>query len=361
VRRSRIAVAVGLPAAAAAGWFAARELDRRRIRSDPEYDRVFAPLDGREVAVTAPDGTRLHAEVFGPEGAPTIVLCHGWTCALRFWTYQIQDLTLDHRVVAWDFRGHGKGEPAASGDYSIDAFGDDLQAVLETTVAAGERALLAGHSMGGMTIVSWAGRHPDEVERRAAAAALVSTGMGDLLSESLVVRTPDRFKPASARIASAVFEAAAPLPPGPTPLMYRWTRYVALSAAATPAQVAFSERLIIDCKPDVRAACAATLSRLDLYKSIASVTVPTVVMVGERDKLAPPVHASKLNAMLPDPTELIVVPRYGHMLPLEAHDDVTGALRHLASAFSSSSSPVTASAGSTGNGPAPASASRSSA
>ena len=174
MRRSRLALAAGLGGAAAAAWFATRELDRRRIRDDPEYAHLYAPLDGREVTVIAGDGTRLHAEVFGPDGAPTIVFCHGWTCALRFWTYQIQALMPDFRVVAWDFRGHGGSDPAATGDYAIDAFGDDLQAVLEATVPAGQRALLAGHSMGGMAIVAWAGRHQDEVARRASATALIS-------------------------------------------------------------------------------------------------------------------------------------------------------------------------------------------
>jgi hypothetical protein len=108
MRRSRIALAVGLPAAAAgASWLATRELDRRRIRSDPEYARINAPLRGRPLRVTASDGIALHAEVFGPEGAPTLVLTHGWTCALRFWTYQIQALSDRFRVVAWDLRGHG--------------------------------------------------------------------------------------------------------------------------------------------------------------------------------------------------------------------------------------------------------------
>jgi pimeloyl-ACP methyl ester carboxylesterase len=361
MRRSTIAAAAGASAAVAASWFGTRALDRRRVHADPEYDRINAPLHGRVVPVTAADGTSLHVEVFGPDGVPTIIVTHGWTCALRFWTYQIQDLTPEFRVVAWDLRGHGRSARAATGDYSIDAFGDDLQAVLEATVPEGERAVLAGHSMGGMTIVAWAGRHPDEVQRRAASVALVSTGMGDLMSEALVVRTPERFKPVSTKVAQRVFSLPTPLPKSPSPLAYRGIRYTALSRVATPAQVEFSERLVIDCNPRVRADCAATLSRLDLYRSVASVTVPTIVMVGETDRLTPPWHANKLNETLPDPTELIAVPRYGHMLPLEAHEDVSGAVRHLATAASSSSSPVTASAGSTGNGASPASASRSSA
>jgi pimeloyl-ACP methyl ester carboxylesterase len=103
------------------------------------------------------------------------------------------------------------------------------------------------------------------------------------------------------------------------------------------------------------------LSHLDLYDGVKSLTAPTLVMVGERDKLMPPWHARKLEEELPEPTELVEVPRYGHMLPLEAHAEVTAALRQLVAASSSSSSTATASAGSTGNGASPRSASRSSA
>jgi len=222
--RTRLAVAAAIPAAAGAGWLAVRRLDQRRVRRDPEYARINAPLDGRPVTVIVADGTRLHAEVFGPEGAPTVVLTHGWVCALRYWTYQIQALARDHRVVAWDLRGHGRSGRATGGDYSIETFGDDLQAVLEATVPEGERAVLGGHSMGGMTIVAWAGRHPDAVRRRAAAIALVSTGMGDLMSEALVVRAPERFRPASTRLATRVLSLPTPLPKGPTPLAYRAIR-----------------------------------------------------------------------------------------------------------------------------------------
>ena len=369
MNRRRALLALGASAAAGGTWLGVRELDRARIRRDPEYPRVFAPLDGRTVPVTAPDGTALNVQVFGREGAPTVVLTHGWTCALRFWTYQIQDLAADHRVVAWDLRGHGGSARAASGDYSIDAFGDDLQAVLDATVPAGERAVLAGHSMGGMTIVSWAGRHRENVERRVAAVALVSTGMGDLMSESLVVRAPERFSNLNERIGTLLLASQAPLPKSPTPLVYRVVRHTALSPAATPAQVAFSERLVLDCPTDVRAACAGTLSHLDLTERVQSVTAPTIVMVGEHDKLTPPVHAKRLEETLPALSELVEVPRYGHMLPLEAHEQVTGVLRELSARYagpepaaaSSSSSTVTASAGSTGNGVPPSSASRSSA
>src|SRR5690348_4894267 len=69
-------------AAGAAGvaWEGVRRADKRKLLADPEWAELEHPIKGRPQKVTAPDGTELHAEVFGPEDAPSIVLVHGWTC-----------------------------------------------------------------------------------------------------------------------------------------------------------------------------------------------------------------------------------------------------------------------------------------
>src|SRR2546430_8440521 len=116
---------------------------------------------GRTVEVRSADGTRLHTEVFGPEDGYPIVLAHGITCALRVWAYQIADLSTDYRVIAFDHRGHGKSAvPPRRHRYSLDLLADDLDAVLDATPAPDERAVIAGHSMGGIAITSWADRYP---------------------------------------------------------------------------------------------------------------------------------------------------------------------------------------------------------
>ena len=67
----------------------------------------------KTMIVHAPDGTRLHTEVFGPSDGVPIVLAHGITCAVRVWHEQINDLSRDFRVIAYDHRGHGRsGVPA---------------------------------------------------------------------------------------------------------------------------------------------------------------------------------------------------------------------------------------------------------
>ncbi|MDV9192249.1 alpha/beta fold hydrolase, partial [Streptomyces sp. SR27] len=109
----------------------------------------------RELTAVSADGARIHVEVYGPEGAPAVVLSHGWTCSIAFWAEQIRALAADHRVIAYDQRGHGRSPaPAGPAGYSTRALADDLEAVLAATLAPGEKAVVAGHSMGGMTLMA---------------------------------------------------------------------------------------------------------------------------------------------------------------------------------------------------------------
>lgn len=326
-RLAGAALLAGLSGAVA--WERQRRADARAIAADPETAELQRELRGRPVAVTSADGTRLHAEVFGPEGAPTIVLAHGWTCAIDFWHYQLRDLGGEFRVVAYDQRGHGRSQAPRDGEYTALALSDDLQAVIEACVPRGERCVVAGHSMGGMAVVSWAGHHTGKVRDHIAAAALISTGMGDYARHLLVLH-PQWADGIHAVLAPRVVGSELPLPRRTTPLSHRATRYVALSPNARPAHVAFTERLFNQCPAATRAGCGRMFPKLDLYSSLPSLDVPTVVIVGEKDRLTPPWHAHRMAELLPQVAELLVIPEVGHQAPLEAHDLVTGRIRDLA-------------------------------
>jgi pimeloyl-ACP methyl ester carboxylesterase len=299
-------------------WHALRRHDLKVLAADPEWKELRRPLNGSPVEVVSEDGTRLHAEVFGPDGAPTIVLAHGWTCELGFWHYQIRDLAGEFRVVAWDQRGHGRSAVPGPDGYSSDALADDLQAVL-----------LAGHSMGGMTVVAFAGRHPADVERRVAAAMILDSGMGDLEAQSLIVE---------GLIARRILQTLSPvlvgrparLPASSTPLSRRLYRRLVMSPRASEGQVAFCEQMLLDCPAEVRAGFGRQFTTLDLYADVPKLTVPTGILVGELDRIEPPWHARKLAEMLPDVAELVELPGIGHMTPIEAPEEVTPRLRRLA-------------------------------
>ncbi len=322
-----------IAATAALGVLAAGAAIQRRhlhtIARDEDYRHLRAPLDGRPLRITSPDGTELYAETFGPDDADTVVLAHGWTEQVAFWGPVIGPLRARGlRVVAYDLRGHGRSRPAAGRDYSLERFGEDLEAVLATVGVgtAHEPATVVGHSLGAMSIAAWAEHH--DPRARARAAALINTGLGDLLAGHLLLPQAARFLN-HPRASRAVLGSKAPVPPFSTPVQQAVIRYMAFGPHASQGDVAFYERMLIDTPPDVRAAVGVALSRMDLWHAVANITVPTLVIDGALDRLTPPAHARRIAETLPHLAGLLELPETGHMAPLERPREVADALARL--------------------------------
>jgi pimeloyl-ACP methyl ester carboxylesterase len=326
--RRLMAGVAGLSALAAASAVEQRR-HMRRIAADPAGAHLQDPPRGRPLRTTSSDGTLLYGEIFGPDDGETVVLLHGWTEMLTFWIYVIEELTSrGRRVVSVDLRGHGESQPASAGEYALARFGDDLEAMLEASVPEGRRAVVAGHSLGAMAIAAWAEHY--DVERRAQGAALINTGLGDLLAEQLLLPVPAIARTVSDAIAvRGLLGSRAPLPRLSTPASYAAVRYSAFGPAATPAQVAFYERMLWTCPPRVRADVGLALSEVDLFHAVDGLTVPTIVVAGDRDRLTPPSHAERIAAALPNCARLIVLENTGHMGPLERPQEISDAIAGL--------------------------------
>ena len=284
------------------------------------------PVPVRALTAVSADGARLHVEVHGPENAPAVVLAHGWTCSTAFWAAQIRDLAVDHRVIAYDQRGHGRSpvSPACS----TEALADDLEAVLEATLAPGEKAVIAGHSMGGMTVMAAAGR--TAFREHAAAVLLCSTGSSRLVAESTVV--PIRAGRLRTWLTRRVIGARAPLGPV-TPVARRILKYATMGPGSAPHMVEACARIVHACPRKVRHAWSQVLDLLDLDHGVGELTAPTVVVVGTADRLTPPVHARALVAALPNCVGSAELPGLGHMTPVEAPELVTGRIRELVTTY----------------------------
>ncbi|MER6068841.1 alpha/beta hydrolase [Streptomyces sp. NPDC001817] len=284
------------------------------------------PTPARELTVVSADGARLHVEVHGPEHAPAVVLSHGWTCSTAFWAAQIRELATDHRVIAYDQRGHGRSP--ASPACTTQALADDLEAVLAQTLAPGEKALIVGHSMGGMTVMAAATR--PRFRDHAAAVLLCSTGSSRLVAEARVV--PLGAGRVRTWITGRVLGSRAPLGPV-TPVAKSILKYATMGAGSAPHMVEACARIVHACPRTVRHAWAAVLEALDLDHGVRELHTPTAIVHGASDRLTPPVHARALVAALPHCIGLTELAGVGHMTPIEAPDLVTGRIRELVTTY----------------------------
>lgn len=324
-----------LAAAGAAGWELARRRDERRLEADPER----AILDGspaeRTRTVTSSDGVELHVEVAGPEDAPTVVLVHGWGMSSRFWHYQLRDLPPDLRVVAYDQRGHGRSGSVDDGSYGLERLADDLDAILDSCVDDGSRPIVAGHSLGGMTILAWAQARNGTVGDRIAGAVLVDTSAQSVTAGTYAgLAIGQRLMNTFGR---RLIVSALPTPRETTPISTRIVAALAVGEGAAPAHVALTEELFFDCPDDVRAAFGVVLNELDLSDAVAHLDVPSLVVTGTSDRLVPPRFTRRLARDLPD-ARLVELDGAGHQVPLERHRRVNELLRRFAAQPSRASS-----------------------
>ena len=77
----------------------------------------------------------------------------------------------------------------------------------------------------------------------------------------------------------------APLPRFSSPISHAMLRWTAFGPDASPAQVAFYERMLIAMPPQARADVGIAISEIELYDALPRLTVPTIVLTGENDRL----------------------------------------------------------------------------
>ncbi|KIA61150.1 alpha/beta fold hydrolase [Nocardia vulneris] len=250
------------------------------------------------IPVTTVDGARLRVHAYGPADGDVIVLIHGWSCSIEYWNPQINAFADRYRVVCYDQRGHGESQLGKRMP-SRETLADDLSAVLDAVLRPGQRAVLAGHSMGGITIQAWAAHYPEQVPRRAAAAILLNTTSGNirydtdllpLLNKQLIVQNkPITLLGAPVRmptiLSEAVLTSPVPLPGGLLASAVLKARVMCKHATAD--EVNFSLGIVRSCRPLTRGRHAAALADIDVSDAAAQLTVPTTVIAGTYDRLLP--------------------------------------------------------------------------
>ena len=334
--------------------------------------------DQRFHTVVAFDGAELHVEEDGPADAPvTVVLAHGWTLSTRAWRAQAEALAAagDVRVLRYDQRGHGSSTPgqawlegvtgAAAQRFgpgpSVDQLGRDLAAVLDQLVPTGP-VVLAGHSMGGMTIMALADQRPDlfagldsggKVSDGNVSGGNVSDGKvsGGKVSGVLLTNTssgglsritlgfPELIaKPVRNSIVNTLRRIAAN--PGKADAVRAKQATGSRAAVVQTRWLLFGRRapraVVVECNEILKTCPSATLAgffpalmvhdKRAALKNLAGVHVE--VVAATRDRLTPLAHARRMADAIPG-ARLTVAPGAGHMVPMERPQVLTALLTKL--------------------------------
>ncbi|TQN43478.1 pimeloyl-ACP methyl ester carboxylesterase [Blastococcus colisei] len=297
----------------------------------------------RVAAVRTTDGAVLHAVVDGADDAPvTLVLAHGWTLAQAAWD-DVAELLLPRlaagelRLIRYDQRGHGRSSwgryADAVGELSIDQLGADLGELLDELAPSGP-VVLAGHSMGGMTIMCLAAARPELFGDRVRGVALVSTSAGDLAPAGDTPAERLQLKLAPGMVSAAIGGARAlermrQLLPPSHPRHRKLVRELLYGADATDEMVVAGAEIMHASTVRAFAAFYPALGEHDKRQELTALTsVPVEILVGDSDKLTPKRHSRQLAEAIPD-AALHVAGRTGHMLPQERARLATDAVERL--------------------------------
>ncbi len=286
-------------------------------------------MASRTFTVVTADGVLLRVQEYAagpaPEGAspdlasrvPTVVLAHGWTLTRASWLPVVEQLvTAGVRVVTYDQRGHGESSPLRDHP-TVRMLGDDLAAVLDV-VAPRDPVVLGGHSMGGMTVMAYAGLHPDDFRSRVAGTVLVATSAGELRNRLRALET--RAMSLASRM---------PRIPAGRFVTTRGQRRLLFGADPDPAQVELTRDMVASTPLPTMGRFFGALGEHDESEALSRLDgIPTVVLVGDRDKLTPPGHGQRLAELVPH-AELRILPGRGHMLMYEATDEVVDAFHSV--------------------------------
>jgi pimeloyl-ACP methyl ester carboxylesterase len=258
--------------------------------------------------VQASAGGRLVGYEESGSGVPLLLL-HAFPLSRRLWAPQLASLGGRAHCIAPDFRGFGDSPPQPP--YTMDQYADDVVALLDALGVA-EPVVVAGLSMGGYVAFALWRRHPDRIRaliladtrptadtpeqatgrretienvRRGGSEAIAGELVPKMLSEHTLRRSPETGK------------------------------QVAVMVAAQPAE-------------GIIGATEAMLARPDSTPTLETITVPTLVIVGEDDRITPPDVAESMHRAIRG-SRLERLRHAGHLSSLERPAAFNGVVAEL--------------------------------
>ena len=292
------------------------------------------PLHGEVHELKRADGTTIHAEIFGPAGAPVLILNHGWSTDNTEWYYAKRQLAGRFRVIVWDLPGSGQTMSPADNDFSLERMATDLHLVL--ALADGKPAVVVGHSIGGMTNLTFAKLFPQDLGTRVAGFVQVDTSYTNPV---MTAKDPALNRALQKPVAEPLLHVMIPL--SPVFRAMNWVSYQEGLAESSNARSAFDgtetrgqldlvSRYGYETSPAVVARGTLAMFHWDMTPELPRINVPTLMIVGKDDTTTLPAASQTMAGTIPK-AQLVILSIGRHYSLLESNTAVDNAIAAFAS------------------------------
>jgi 3-oxoadipate enol-lactonase len=249
------------------------------------------------------NGIRINFEIDGPDNAPWLVLSNSLLTNLSMWDDQVAALKSSFRILRYDQRGHG-GTQATEGSYSFDLLVADIVALLD--MLGIRRAHFCGLSMGGMTALFLAQRHPQRFDR------IIACDCGPASTPASAQQWKERIDVATKDGMAALVE----------PTITRW--FPPDFVAGKPPVLDKVRQMIRSTPIAGFTGCAQALSNYDLRPGLGGIEQPTLLIVGTKDATVAGIRQIKEAVR---GAALVELEGSGHICNLEQPAAFSGAIR----------------------------------
>lgn len=244
--------------------------------------------------IAAAAGARIGYDSIG--GGPAVVFLHAFPLNRSMWAPQTSALQDRCRCLTIDARGLGESDAMAP--FTVDRFADDVVCVLDN--AGIDRATIVGLSMGGYVAFALWRRWPARVRALVLADTRAGADSADTRERRHELIALARFEGASSVVDRQVIG-----------LLGKTTRERRPEVAAQAR--ALAETASVD---GIVGALEALLARPDSTPTLSTISVPTLVVVGDEDAITPPKEARAMHQQIRG-SRLEVLAGAGHLSNLE--------------------------------------------
>jgi 3-oxoadipate enol-lactonase len=234
------------------------------------------------------------------QGLP-LLFVHGYPLNRKMWQLQIDRLSRRARVLTIDLPGFGES-PSVPGPYSMDLLADDLASFLDA-LHIDQPLTLCGLSMGGYICMAFVRRYPERLYKLILTATRAT-------ADSAEAR-----KNRDLSIALARKDGVAAIVEGMIPRLFAPT-----TLDSNPELVKHARNLMLESSLEgIVSALAGLKERPDSSATLASLTIPCLVIHGADDQSIPLQEAEQMSHLIPN-HRLVIIPQTGHLVNMEDPD-----------------------------------------